>query len=247
MSHPFDDDVWELYHVAEDFSEVVDLAAAEPEQLQKMKDLWWEEAAKYQVLPLNNEPLRHRDGRHRRRRFAYRPGIGPIPEFMAPNLKSRGFVIAAELAVPAAGDVSGVIAAHGSHSGGYAAYLKDRRLHFVYNFVGTTITTVSAGVELPGGAVEIRVVAAKGEIGTTDITLWYGDVPVGEGVIPRRTPLTYGTTAFAVGYQPSGPIAPALEGRAEITADVLRQVVIEVEGKPKRATGAEVRKDLSTQ
>ena len=56
VSKPFDDDVWELYHVAEDFSEVDDLAEKEPEQLERMKQLWWEEAAKYQVLPLNNEP-----------------------------------------------------------------------------------------------------------------------------------------------------------------------------------------------
>jgi arylsulfatase A-like enzyme len=48
----FDDDRWELYHVAEDFSESEDLAAAEPERLERMKKLWWEEAAKYGVLPL---------------------------------------------------------------------------------------------------------------------------------------------------------------------------------------------------
>ena len=119
VSHPFDEDVWELYHVAEDFSEVADLAATEPEQLQKMKDLWWEEAAKYQVLPLNNEPTKHRDQRHRRLRFEFRPGIGPIPEFMAPSLKNRAFVLAAELMVPATGEVAGVLAAHGSHSGGW--------------------------------------------------------------------------------------------------------------------------------
>lgn len=247
VSHPFDEDVWELYHVAEDFSEVADLAATEPEQLQRMKDLWWEEAAKYQVLPLNNEPTKHRDQRHRRRRFEFRPGIGPIPEFMAPNLKNRPFVLAAELMVPAAGEVAGVLAAHGSHSGGYAAYLQGRRLHFAYNFVGTTITTVSASVELPVGLVEVRVVATRGEIGTTGIELWYGDIPVGAGVIPRRTPLTYGTTAFAVGYQPGAPITPALPGRAEITPGVLRRVVIEVQGKPKRDKDAELRKDIATQ
>ena len=54
---PFDDDVWELYHVAEDPSECHDLAAAEPERLAAMVDLWWEEARKYQVLPLDNRPI----------------------------------------------------------------------------------------------------------------------------------------------------------------------------------------------
>ena len=93
VSKPFDDDIWELYHVAEDFSEVDDLAEKEPEQLERMKELWWEEAAKYQVLPLNNEPGRFADRRWRRERYEFYPGIGPLPEAIAPNLRNRGFTI----------------------------------------------------------------------------------------------------------------------------------------------------------
>ena len=63
---PFDDDPWELYHVAEDFSESTDLAAQEPERLQMMIDLWWSEAERNQVLPLTNQPGRHADQRWRR-------------------------------------------------------------------------------------------------------------------------------------------------------------------------------------
>ena len=103
VSKPFDDDVWELYHVAEDFSEVDDLADAEPEQLERMKARWWEEAAKYQVLPLNNQPGKFADRRYRQERYEFRPGIGPLPEAVAPNLRSRGFVLAAALDVPADG------------------------------------------------------------------------------------------------------------------------------------------------
>ena len=54
---PFDDDVWELYDVVADPSETNDLAAAEPERLAAMVDLWWEEAARNDVLPLDNRPL----------------------------------------------------------------------------------------------------------------------------------------------------------------------------------------------
>jgi len=247
VSHPFDDDVWELYHVAEDFSEVEDLAEKEPDQLEKMQALWWEEAAKYQVLPLNNEPIKFADRRFRRERHELYPGIGPLPEVIAPNLRGRGFVIAAALAVPEGGDVEGVIVAHGSHSGGYALYLRGRRLHFVYNFVGTEITVVSASVDLPAGVVEAKAVVIKAEGGAFDVALSYGDVPVGEGTIPRRTPITYGMIGFAVGYQPGGSICPALQGRAEITPGVLTKVVIEPEGRPHRDPAKELRKDLATQ
>ena len=243
VSKPFDDDVWELYHVAEDFSEVDDLAEKEPEQLDKMKALWWEEAEKYQVLPLNNQPGRFADRRFRRERYEFHPGIGPLPEAVAPNLRGRGFVLTATLEVPAEGEVEGTLVAHGSHSGGYAVYLQDRRLHFAYNYLGTEITFVSAREQLPAGAVEARVeVTAEG-----GVTLFHGDVPVGEGTVPRRTPITYGMTGFAVGYQPGGPICPALDGRAEVTAGVLRTVVIEPEGRPQRDPDRELRKDLATQ
>jgi arylsulfatase A-like enzyme len=234
VSKPFDDDVWELYHVAEDFSEVHDLATERPEELEKMKALWWDEAAKYQVLPLNNQPGRFGDRRYRRDRHEYFGGIGPIGEVMAPNLKNRSFAIAAELSVPPAGDgdVDGVIVAHGSHAGGYAVYLRNRRLHYTYNFVGTEITTVAAEVELPAGGVTARVVYTKGERGRGgEVGLFYDDVPVGTGTIPHTTLLTYGTTNFAVGYQPSGPVVDALVGRADIPAHVLGRVVIEAQGR----------------
>ena len=247
VSHHFDDDVWELYHVAEDFSEVTDLAEKEPEQLERMKELWWEEAAKYQVLPLNNEPARFRDNRYARDRHEFHGGIGPIPEVMAPNLKHRSFVIAAALEVPAEGPVDGAIVAHGSHAGGYIVYLKDRRLHYAYNFVGTAITTVSAGVELPAGTVEAKVVFTSTGSATGDVALFYGDVPVGEGTIPQTTLLTYGMTSFAVGYQPGAPIDPALPGRAAVPAGVLGRVVIEAEGRVRRDRAAEERVDLATQ
>ena len=53
------------------------------------KQLWWEEAAKYQVLPLNNQPGRFGDRRYRRERYELYGGIGPLPEAIAPNLRNR--------------------------------------------------------------------------------------------------------------------------------------------------------------
>jgi arylsulfatase len=247
VSKPFDEDVWELYHVRDDFSEVDDLAEEEPEQLERMKARWWEEAARYQVLPLNNQPGKFPDRRYRRERYELRPGIGPLPEAVAPNLRGRGYVLAAALDVPAEGPVEGTIVAHGSHSGGYAVYLQGRRLHVAYNFLGTETTIVSASVELPAGEVEAKVVVTKAGEGAYDVALSYGDVPVGSGRIPRRTPVTYGMSGFAVGYQPGAPICEALEGRAEVTPGVLRKVVIVPEGRPRRDPDKEIRKDLATQ
>jgi arylsulfatase len=247
VSKPFDDDQWELYNVAADFSEVHDLSGSEPDKLDEMKDRWWEEAAKFQVMPLNNQPGKFRDNRYSRDRYELYAGIGPLPESIAPNLKNRPFVIAAELDLPAEGDVDGVIVAHGSHSGGYALYLKGRRVHYTYNFVGTDITTVSASVELPVGPVVATVTFTPVPGGGGEVALFYGDVPVGEGTIARTTPVTYGMTFFAVGYQPSGSVCPALAGRAEVTPGVLGRVTIEAEGRAARNRAAEARADLALQ
>ena len=225
---PFADDKWELYHVAEDFAEVHDLAAERPEKLAELQQLWWQEAAKYQVLPLNNEPGRFGDTRYRRDHYELYGGIGPLPEAIAPNFRNRSFTIAAALDIPPTGDTDGVIVAHGSHAGGYVVYLRDRRLHYAYNFVGTEITTVSASVELPTGPVVARIVftRAEGDRGG-NVELFYDDASVGSGRVERTTLLTYGTPGFAVGYQPVSPIVAELSGRAELPPGILGRVVID--------------------
>ncbi|HSV04868.1 MAG TPA: arylsulfatase, partial [Candidatus Binatus sp.] len=157
---PFDEDQWELYHVAEDFSETEDLAAKEPDRLRELVALWWQAAEQNQVLPLTNRPGRHGDRRHRRDRYELRPGIGSLPAAVAPNVRNRTFRVIAEIGVPAGRDaaaVEGVVIAHGSSSGGYAVYVAGGRLHYVHNLLGAQVTTVSAEVPLPLGATTVRV------------------------------------------------------------------------------------------
>jgi len=246
-NRPFEPDAWELYHVAEDFSEVHDLAATEPAKLAELEALWWEEAAKYQVLPLNNQPGRFADRRYRRDRHVFYAGIGPLSETMAPSLRNRSFRIDAELAVPSDGDADGVIAAHGSHAGGYVAYVRDRRLHYAYNFIGTEITIVSADVELPEGDVVARVQFDRTGRGG-DVVLLHDDQQVGAGHVPRTTPITYGTPGFAVGYLPCGPIIDIFTDRATIPDGVLRRVVFEAAGRDPVRDGIDTeRSDLATQ
>ena len=135
---PFDDDKWELYHLDEDFSEYDDLAAAEPKRLKEMVDLWWAEAERNGVLPLDDrggrdavsrrdapgpadlaQPLRllSADVAHRRRR---------LPS------TARGWTMTVELDHPAA-DGDGALIARGSINSGFVLYVKDGRLMFDYN------------------------------------------------------------------------------------------------------------------
>jgi arylsulfatase len=237
----FDDDIWELYHVAVDFSECHDLASSNTDKLAELQALWWQEAARNQVLPLNNEPGRHSDGRFVRDRYVYHPGISSIPEAMAPNLRGRQYQMLAVLDVPTAGPLDGVIVCHGSHTGGYALYVKDRRLQFVHNVLGTTWHRIGADVELPAGPVLARLTFTPTEHLAGTVALWYGDVPVGTGSLPFTTPVTFGFAPFCVGAQRFSPICDDLVGHAELPPGVLNHVVIEVAGRPARDRRAEER------
>ena len=246
-TRPFDDDVWELYHVTEDFSEVHDLSDAEPERLAAMKELWWAEAERFQVLPLNNKMGFALDPRSHRDVHAFDGPTGPIPESAAPHLRNRSFHLSAELVPGEDGWPDGAIASHGGHTGGYVAWIRDRRLGFTYNFVSTEITRVIAEVELPVGPVVVHVIGSRVPEGL-DVELRMGDVPVGRGLVAHTTPITYGTPGFAVGFQSAGPIDPALTGRAELPSEVLRRVVVEASGvDPVRVALMDLPSDLATQ
>ena len=108
-SAPFDEDVWELYHVAEDPSEVHDLAADQPEKVAELVALWWEEARRNDVLPLDNRVLEARlhgrpDRRHHRETYRYFPGGAPVPEYAAVDVKGRSHTL--EVTVEVAGGVA---------------------------------------------------------------------------------------------------------------------------------------------
>ena len=237
---PFDDDVWELYHVAEDFSETVDLAAAEPERLRQMVELWWSEAERNQVLPLNNQPGRHPDRRHRRERYEYRAGIGVLPAAVAPNLRNRGFRITAELDLPDGG-AEGVIMSHGGGAGGYALYLQGGRVHWAYNWLGATLTTVSSDEDLPAGRVDVEVTFTPTGRFQGDVVIARDGAPIGKGHVPATTPVTYGIVGFTVGYQRGTAVSSAYEPPFALPGGVLRRVVVEPEGLEHRDPPAEER------
>jgi arylsulfatase A-like enzyme len=243
----FDDDIWELYHVSEDFSECHDVAAEHPEKLAELQALWWQEAERNQVLPLNNQPGRYNDRRMRRDRSVYHPGISSIPELLAPNLRNRQFEIAAALRVPADGPCDGVLVGHGGHSGGYALYVQGRRLHYVNNLLGAEVTTIDAAEELPAGDVLVRATFTPTGRFRGDLELWYGDVPMGRGSIPRTTPITYGVDPFFLCEQRMTPVAPQLEHIAPLPDGVLDHVAVEAFGPPFRDPEGEARAGLAMQ
>jgi arylsulfatase A-like enzyme len=136
----FDKDQWELYHVDVDRSESKDLAKEHPDKLKALIDAWFEEADKNFVLPLDDRTPVELLGIERpseeppRKRYIYLPHTSPVPEGVAVNIRGRSYKIIADVNLTS--DSHGVIFAHGSRFGGHTLFIKDRKLHYVYNFLG---------------------------------------------------------------------------------------------------------------
>jgi arylsulfatase len=137
----FDKDEWELYHVDVDRSESKNLAKENPERLQRMIKAWFEEADKNLVLPLDDRTAVEQLGIERpseeaaKERYIYYPHTAPVPEGVAINVRGRSYKILADVEIKDI-NASGVIFAHGSRFGGHTLFLKNKRLHYVYNFLG---------------------------------------------------------------------------------------------------------------
>ena len=150
----FEDDEWELYHLAEDFNEVHNLAEVEPERLQQLQSLWWQQAETNQVLPLDDRfaprfaenAERHRGGRTH---YTFWPGMGHLPSDVAPDLRSRSYRIDVDLDVLSDRD-SGVLIAHGDATGGYSLYMDNGHLVHDLNIGGTHQLLTSPEPVLPG-------------------------------------------------------------------------------------------------
>jgi arylsulfatase A-like enzyme len=247
---PFEQDRWELYHVAEDPSESRDLAAAEPERLRALQDLWWREAGRYGVLPLQSLRIFALGRPHAvrpRQRVVLRAGAAPLPEELAPNLKGRPHRIVADVEIPAGG-AEGVLVAQGGRFGGFSLYVYDGRLHYTANFAGIERTTVSspralgAGRHLVGVALEpVNGTGMRAEL------IVSGEV-VAVAEAPRTAPFRFALAGegLCCGYDDGTPVADVYESPYPFTATI-REVVIDVSGTPVVDLVAELRRAWMTQ
>ncbi len=147
---------WELYNVSEDFSQADNLADKEPQKLRELQDLFWTEAAKYNVLPIDNSRVERFDVSLRpsltrgREEFTYYPGLVRIPEGAAPDLKNKSYQIKAEVEIPKGG-AEGMLITHGGRFAGWGLYLLKGKPVFHYNLAGVARYTIAGKNKLARG------------------------------------------------------------------------------------------------
>lgn len=237
---------WELYDVVADPSECDDRAADEPERLQAMIDLWWAEAERNQVLPLDNRPFSEMVlGRplhiRPRSRYVYHPGAAMVPEAVAVNVKGRPHVVRATLTVGSDRPATGVIIAQGSVLGGWALYLDaEGRPRYVHNRSGTRQDLVGSDRPLGSGRHEVELrfghaadAPQRAELVVDGIVVAAGDV---RGFTWNRFSLT--GAGLCCGWAMAPFVSDELVAPARFTG-TLEPVVVEVEGEPVIDTDAE--------
>ncbi|HEY9229537.1 MAG TPA: arylsulfatase [Gemmatimonadaceae bacterium] len=234
----FDEDTWELYHVDADRSESKDLAAEHPDKVKKLVDVWFEEADKNFVLPLDDRTpvellaVEKPNPEPPRTRYIYLPNTSPVPEGVAANIRGRSYKIVADVTLTS--DAHGVIFAHGSRFGGHSLFIKDRRLFYVYNFLGIEEQKFVSSEPLTNGqhAVGMSFVREKsGSHGesTGKTQLFIDDKVVAEG--PMRTQPGHFTLCgdgLCVGYDSDDRVSKEYDGRYEFADGTILGVGIDV-------------------
>lgn len=149
MGTSFDDDQWELYNVAVDRSEVHDLAQQQPERLRALIDLWWEEAEREGVLPLDDRGVELFGARFEdrtihpsSRRYVYRPPMSPLPAQASAPIGGRSWDLTAQVHRET-GD-AGVLYASGTENSGVSIFIHDDHLVFDYNCFGEHHVAISS-------------------------------------------------------------------------------------------------------
>jgi len=243
---PFDDDVWELYHVVEDHSETTDRAAEEPDRVAAMVARWWEEAARNDVLPLDNrvlETMAHPKPSRARSRdeFRYFQGGSQVPERNAAYVHNRSHTLRVEVEVPTGTVPSGVLLAIGCVLGGWSLHVLDGRPRYVHNLYGKERHVVEADAPLLAGHHVIELAFEKDDGLGGHAILSCDGTTLADGDIPRFTPTAFngvgiGLTcgyewgpAVGEGYTAPFPFNGTIR-RAEIraTGPVIRDPVAEL-------------------
>lgn len=241
----FDQDVWELYHVEVDRSQSTDLAAQDPDRLERMTARWFELAEEYNGLPLDDrtaleQTLADRpSGSPRRDRYVYYPDCAPVPEQSAVLVSGRSYTIAAGVQTDSA-DAEGVVFAHGGLAGGHSLYLQDRRLTYAFNWVGTTVQTITADRDLaPGPHVLTAEFVAEGRSedpmmagATGTLSLYIDGDTVGSGAIVTQPGLFCAVgDGLCVGRDDASPVTPAYTAPYSFTGGHIDKVVVDVSGE----------------
>jgi arylsulfatase len=228
---PYSDDEWQLYHLDEDFSEVHDLSESHPEKLRELIDLWWIEAGRYGVLPLDDRsfqltgPQQRPGGVHEHLKYHYIPPISRVPAAVAPAMGLGEWTMTLDLE-RADSSEEGLLFSKGTQNTGIVFYLQGNKLHFDYNAF-TDITFAESDLEVPTGRTTVGVRFEGEGIGGSGRVIFSID---GKDAGTTELPFLMrgvGGSGARIGSDHQSPVSPRYEPPFEF-AGTIHAVDIEV-------------------
>ena len=232
---------WELYHVAEDPAETHDLADKNPERLREMVARWYTEAGKYKVLPLDGS-LMQRLTQERphitadRSQYVFYPNLSVVPIGNAPAVFNRPHSITADVEIPEGG-AEGVLIAQGGVAGGYVLYVKNKKLHYIHNYMGLEEYHVTSSEDVPDGSVSLRYEfeptsppePQKGRGAGGRAQLYFDGELVGNADFPTTVLSVFGIEGLSAGYDFGEAVSREYHAPFAFTGE-LKQVTVDLSG-----------------
>lgn len=233
---------WELYDLTKDPTETNNLAGENRAKLIELIGMWYVEAGKYNVLPIDSRgTLRLAETRPQisgaRSSYTYLPGTQVIPSNTAVNINNRSFSITVDADIPKGG-AEGVLYSMGGNDGGLTFYIKDGKLVYTYNYVAAEYFDVESEEKVAEGRHKFRFEfevtgkpdIAKGKGAPGKARLYIDGNAVGESEFPYTIPISMGLGAGAcVGKDPGSPTTPKYKPPFTFTGKIY-SVVVDVSG-----------------
>jgi len=213
-----DDDVWELYDTAKDWSQSRDLSKEMPKKLMELQRLWIIEATRYKVLPIDDRMFEKINPDTAGRPVLIKGktqllfgGMGRLSEKCVLNIKNKSHSVTAEIIVPESG-AEGVIISQGANIGGWSLYAKDGKLKYCYNWSVMKHFIVGSGEASPAGQHQVRMEFKYegGGLGKGGVaTLYIDGQKAGEGKIDATLAMIFSADdGCDVGEDSGAPVSP---------------------------------------
>ena len=230
-----DKDPTELYYLPDDFTQAKDLAAEHPEKVKELRELFWQEAEKYNVLPLM-APLAAFFGMVPPlpdiAKYEFRGDVQNVLSGMIPRVYNHSYTISADLEIPQGG-AEGVIVAEADHLGGFSLFVDDGKLTHTYSMMGVFVFRQQAEESLPEGEVTVRMEFAADEAKPAtggEVTLFIDDRPVGKGRMDHTVPIRFsGYAGMDIGRDNGGVVDLGYASRKPFAfTGTIKKVVFDV-------------------
>ncbi len=225
----YGDDVWELYRASEDFSEVHNLADADPERLRRMIGLWRDEAERYNVLPLEDDALKLYQNAvpAPRATYVFYPRMTRLDRLSAPDIYSHDSQFSAEIEVDDSA-VNGVLLASGDSSCGYEWFIDDGYVNFAYVYTRNEAYYVAATERIGPGLHKLGVRIRKTGETSAIAQLSVDDRTLAEVELRQMWPIYAANSGIRCGENQHAPITRKYAPPFRLNQR-LRRIVVDVD------------------